>query len=544
MQRDPSKLGRAEYDLLIIGAGIYGICAAWDAVLRGLSVAIVERGDFCSATSANPLKIVHGGFRYLQHADIRRIRQSSHERNVLFRIAPHLVDPIPFLIPTYGRGMEGKEVLCAALALYNLIAWDRNTGVTDPAKRIPWGRLISRQECIERFPGLDRQGLTGAVAFFDGQMYNPIRLGLSYLKSAVEAGVDAVNYMEVTGFLRRGELVAGVRLHDLVSGEEGEAAAKMVLNASGPWTEKILAKLGLGLHVPLTFTKDLYLIVTKGLDRTYALAVPGMENDPRAIASRGKRHFFFIPWRDHTLVGSSHVEYRGDPDAFTVTEEDVLSLLEDVNAAYPISLDRKDVSKWNSGMVPCGDTYGSHATIIDHAAEHGLDGLITVTSVRWTVSRYMAARVVDLVFDKLARTAPASATAVTPVFGGRIARFEDFARGALAGRPANLSEPAMRGLLRTHGSEYARVLKYVHENPAWGETLGRSSVIGAEVIHAVREEMAQKLADVVHRRTELGTAESPDESAVQTCADLMASELGWSRDRVRQEIADLRGSLV
>lgn len=544
MFRNPSKLGGAEYDLLIIGAGIYGICAAWDAVLRGLSVAIVERDDFCSATSANPLKIVHGGFRYIQHADIRRIRQSSHERNVLMRVAPHLVDPIPFLIPTYGHGMEGKEVLCAALSLYNLFAWDRNRGVRDPAKRVPWGELMSRDECMARFPDLKTRGLTGAVAFYDGQMYNPIRLALSYLRSAVDAGVDAVNYMEVTDLLRRGDRVAGAKVRDLLTGAEGEVAARMVINTSGPWTEKILTKLGLRLRIPLTFTKDLYFIVTRGLDSTYALAVPGMENDPRAIASRGRRHFFFIPWRDHTLVGSSHVEYRGEPDEFAVTDEDVQALLDDVNAAYPISLDRKDISKWNSGMVPCGDTYGSHAKIIDHAAEDGIDGLITVTSVRWTVSRYMAAKAVGLAFDKLGRKAPKSVTADTPVFGGRIDRFDDFARQALDGRPKNVSELAMRVLLHTHGSEHARVLRYVDENPAWAEPLGQSCVIGAEVIHAVREEMAQKLSDVVHRRTELGTAENPDDSALQACAGLMAGELGWTEDRVCEEIEDVKRTLV
>src|SRR5262245_13291078 len=148
VRRNVAALTEQEYDLVIVGGGAFGVCAAWDAALRGLSVALVERGDFCHATSANHFKMVHGGIRYLQHGDVLRLRESSNERRALLRIAPHLVQPLPIVIPTYGHGMQGKALLAAGLRLYDLLAYDRNRGLADPQRQIPQGRFLSRQECL------------------------------------------------------------------------------------------------------------------------------------------------------------------------------------------------------------------------------------------------------------------------------------------------------------------------------------------------------------------------------------------------------------
>jgi glycerol-3-phosphate dehydrogenase len=283
MDRDLARLSSNDFDLLIVGGGIYGICSGWTAALRGLSVAIVDRGDFCCATSANSLKLVHGGFRYIQHLDVPRIRESIRERRILLRIAPHLVHPIPFVIPTYGHGAQGKGPLLIALALYNLLAFDRNRGLKDPERRIPWGQVISKEECLQLFPALERNGLTGGVIFYDGQMYNPPRLALSYLKSAVEAGAEAANYVEVSGFLRDRDRVIGIKARDLLTGNDLEVRGRVILNASGPWVEELLRHMDVpGLRPPLPFSKDLYLVVGRLLNQRYALAVPSKHTDPNA----------------------------------------------------------------------------------------------------------------------------------------------------------------------------------------------------------------------------------------------------------------------
>ena len=194
MRRDLKALSATLYDLIIIGGGIHGLSAAWDAALRGLKVALIEQGDFGGATSANSFKIVHGGLRYLQHLNFKRMRMSIGERSHLMRLAPHLVSPLPFLVPCYGHGIKGPEALRAALAVNDMVSADRNKHL-DPAVHLPGGHLLSREGCLEQFPGLMANGLTGAAVFYDGQMYDSERLCLEFALSASDAGrCDRASY--------------------------------------------------------------------------------------------------------------------------------------------------------------------------------------------------------------------------------------------------------------------------------------------------------------------------------------------------------------
>lgn len=550
MTRDLSALTEREYDLVIIGGGIYGICTAWDATLRGLSIALLDRGDFCAATSAAPLKIVHGGFRYMQHADLPRIRASINERKILMRIAPHLVYRLPFVIPTYGHGMRGKEILAAALFLYDLIAFDRNRGVKDNEKKIPSGQALSRTECLELFPALETPGLTGGIVFYDGQMYSPSRLALSYLKAAVKRGAHAANYVDVTGFRRRRGRVCGVLARDQLHGSELEIRGKMVLNAGGPWAERLLTLAdGRVFQPPLRFSKDVYLIVNRPLTEQYALAVPSKHRDPNAIVSRGQRHLFMIPWRGYTLIGSSHVVYEGDADDFAVTEQDISDLVSEINHCYPgARLKRENVTFVNSGLVPMDENepgatdlkLAKSHWIIDHEAVDGLAGLASVVGVRYTTSRYVAKKVVDLVFRKLGHRPPKCTTGVTPLYGGELNNFGEFLSHEGWRGPNGVRPDVMRQLLHNHGSAFREVLQYLDRDSELGETIGVSKVLRAEVLHAVHAEMAVKLGDVVFRRTDLGTADDPGESALQECASIMGQELGWGPARVRQEVDEVR----
>jgi glycerol-3-phosphate dehydrogenase len=552
MRRKLSDFTGQKYDLIVVGGGIFGICVAWDATLRGLSVALLERGDFAHATSANCFKIVHGGIRYLQHSDFSRVRESLKELNTLLRIAPHQVYPLPFVVPTYGHGMRGKWVLKAGQLLYNLITFDRNLGIIDPHRKIPLGYAISRRDCLELFPGLSGRGLTGAVIFYDGQMYSPARLALSYLKSAVGAGADAGNYIEVTDFLRRGESIVGVEAEDKMTGEKMEILGKIVLNTTGPWAERMIRlQKGLQRNPELCYSRDAFIVVDRPLVNKYALAVLGSGKDPAASFSRGRRHLFIVPWRGYTIVGVWHSVYKGEPDEFTVSEKDLQWFIDEINEAYPaISLGLNDISTWNAGIVPSGDneygatnlTYAKRALVIDHAKDHNVEGLLTVIGIRYTTSRRVAERVVDLVFRKLGKEPPKCETAVTPIYGGQIEDFEEFVSNALKSSKNGLSPGIIRALVHNHGSEYQRILDYVGEDPSLGETLGTSGVIKAEGVNAVREEMAQKLGDVVFRRTDLGSAGYPGESEIRVCAELMAKELGWDESRLRNEINEVNSA--
>jgi glycerol-3-phosphate dehydrogenase len=551
VRRDTNSLASKNFDLVIVGGGIFGICAAWDAILRGLSVALLEKGDFAHAASGNCFKIVHSGIRYLQHGDISRIRESIKELNALLRIAPHLVYPIPILIPTYGHGRKGKFLLRLGQLLFNLIAYDRNQFLRDPERMIPRGHTISPRECLSLFPGLSKKGLTGAVIFYDGQMYSPVRLALSYLRSAVQAGVIATNYFEVLDFLREGNRVIGVSGKDMLTGDSIDVRGKVVLNATGPWAEGLLRQgLGTTLRSKISYSRDSFFVVPRCLNGNYALALQGRTRDRDAVFSRGTRHLFIVPWRGYTIIGVWHHQHRG-PDDLNVSENELQSYLLEIKELYPpLSLSIGDISMINAGLVLSGGSvsgeydfrFGKRSVIIDHAKENHLDGLITLIGVRYTTSRGVAEKVIDLVMKKLRKRNSKSDTFSTSIFGGDIGPFYDFLIGVSEELCKNFSKEVIRGLVHNHGSEYRNVLKYVDEDESLCETIGESNVIKAEVIHAVREEMAQKLADVVLRRTDLGSADNPRESEIRVCAELMAKELGWDDTRLRNEINEVKST--
>src|SRR5262249_51453823 len=257
-----------------------------------------------------------------------------------------------------------------------------------------------------------------------------------------------------------------------------------------------------------------------------ALAVTGKTKDPDAILSRGNRHLFLVPWREHTLVGVWHVVHNGDPDTARVSRSDVQAFLDGINDAYPaLSVRLEDVALCQAGLVLFGEnnesatnlSYGKRSLVVDHSVEHGLEGLLTVIGVRYTTARSVAARAVDHVFARLGRRLAPSKTGLLPVYGGRIERLADLLARVLREGQPGLSDGALRALIRNHGTAYTDVLEYLGENPDWSESLGSSTTIKAEVIHAVRGEMALKLSDVVFRRTDLGSGNRPEPRSLQVC---------------------------
>src|SRR4051794_28173003 len=313
MQRDLAALEAAEFDLLVVGGGMFGAAAALDAAQRGLRVALIERGDFAGVTSAHSFKVVHGGIRYLQHADVYRIRHSARARSTFLRVAPHLVHPLPIVVPTYGYGMKSRQVLRLGMTAYDLITADRNRGIADPTRRIPNCRFLSREEVLRRFPGLAPEGLTGAGVFCDGQMQNPTRLVLAFVQSAVAEGAFCANYVGAVRLLERAGRVHGVLARARLAGGEVEIRARLVLNAAGPYAEGLLAgSLGRGLSPTTPFSRDAWFLVRRPLvEGDHAVTVPSLTSDPDAIVSRGGRHLFLVPWRGVTLVGVWHKVYQG-----------------------------------------------------------------------------------------------------------------------------------------------------------------------------------------------------------------------------------------
>ena len=549
MKRDLKSLENQKYDLVVIGGGVYGAAIAWDAVLRGLSVALVEKDDFGAATSFNNLKTVHGGLRYLQHADLRRMRESIRERRTLMKIAPHLVHPLAFLVPTYRELKRSRLAMNAAMVLNDLVSFDRNR-LTDPQKNLPRGRVVSRAECLELAPGVREEGLTGGAIWYDAQMHNADRMTLSFILSAARAGAEVANHVEVTGLLKKGSRVVGVEARDRLEGEELQIKAKVVLNAAGPWVDNVLSFLGENAHPPLFHFSMAMNLVTRPVVNRVAVGVTcrRRHKDDDAVIGTGSRFLFMIPWRDYSMIGTSHAPYDGKPEPLEAAEQDIQELLNDINESYPSAkLGREDVRLVHRGLLPMvpSPKNSSDVTLVkqylirDHRSV-GIDGLITVIGVKYTTARDVAEKAVDEVFELSGKQAPISRSGTTPLYGGDIDRFDDFLEGAKGQNSLGLPEDHLQHLLYTYGTAYTDILSYIEKDPDCGRPITEGSpVLEAEVIHAVREEQASDLPSVVLRRTELGSAGHPGRNCLEKVAAILARELKWSESKTSSEVDGL-----
>jgi glycerol-3-phosphate dehydrogenase len=544
MKRDLDSLAADQFDVLIVGAGAFGAAAAWDASLRGLRVALIDQSDFGGGASAECFKMVHGGIRYLQHADIRRLRSSCAERAAMLRIAPHLVNPLPIVIPTYGHGRQGKAFLGAGMLAYDMLTIGRNSGIADRTRRIAGMRLLSKNQTLELFPELEQRHLTGGAVFEDGQMYNTARLVLAFVKSAVNKGAVAANYTEALGFLWDGRRVCGVRARDRLGSNEFDIRATLVLNAAGPWADYLLQDAS---YFPGYerghFSRDACFLVNRKPQSPYALAVPGWSKDSDAVVSRAARHLFAVPWRDCTLIGVWHRLFAERPDTARVEEAEIDSWMAEMNASYPaLRLRREDVIYANCGLVPFGDgrtaagelSFGKESRYIDHRA-HGIEGLVTLIGIRYTTARGDSAKALDLLLQQMPGAPGRAPTERTPLAGGEIADFMDLRATARREVTEAISSRTLEAWLRNHGTDY-RSLARLAQTPAQAERLGGTDTVMAEVTHAVREEMAVHLEDVILRRTNLGSGSHPGEEAIAGVAQGMQDLLGWTDAQRRGQI--------
>src|SRR5450755_3196100 len=551
MMRDMARMSGQEFDVLVIGGGAFGAAAAWDATLRGLQVAVIDQSDFAAGASAECFKMVHGGIRYLQHADIRRLRASCAERTAMLRVAPHLVNPLPIVIPTYGHGRQGKAFLAAGMFAYDLLTRGKNSGISDPKRRIAGTRLLSRNQTLDLFPELEQRSLSGGAVFEDGQMYNTARLVLAFVKSAVNRGAIAANYTEALRFLWDGKRVCGVRARDRLDGNDFDIRAKLVLNAAGPWADYLLQDPAhFAGHRRGHFSRDACFLVSRKPRSAYALAVPGWNKDRDALVGRAARHLFAVPWRNCMLIGVWHRLFAERPDTAHVEEAEIAAWIAEMNASYPaLRLTRDDVIYANCGLVPFGDgrsaegalSFGKESRYIDHR-ERGIDGLVTLIGIRYTTARGDSAKALDLLLQQLPRPPLRAPTERTPLAGGDFADFANLRETARRDAASGVAPRTLDAWLRNHGTDY-RVLLQLAQAPGQALLLGGTDTVMAELTHAVEHEMAVHLEDVILRRTDMGSGAHPGRTAVEQAASGMQSLMGWSDERRRAEMADTEQSL-
>jgi len=552
MQRDPSTLANTQYDLAIIGGGAFGAAAARSAALRGLRTVLIERNDFGSGASAECFKMVHGGIRYLQHADIRRARASCRERSAFLRTAPHLVKPLPIAIPTYGHGRRGKPLLRAGMHAYDLLTLDRNRRIADPLRCAKPARFLSRAETLELFPHVDAAALTGAAVFDDGQMHNPARLVFAFVESAIAAGASASNYLEATGFIFERDSVAGVEVIDRLSGEAFAIKARLVLNAAGPWADYMLrdrARFPTSQRGP--FSRDAYFIINRPPTSDVALAIPGLSRDEDAVLSRANRHLFMAPWRNKTLVGVWHRLFPQHPDKAHIERSELAQWIDEINTVNPrLALSIDEVTFANCGLVPFGEhadaqsmQFGKESRFVDHRKTHGVGGLVTLIGIRYTMARVDAEHALDMLLEQSELAPPHIKSEFVPLAGGAFDSIESLRARAERERPASVSRASLESLLCNHGAAYRAVLQRIAADASAAATAPGTAVLAAEVQHAVVKEMAVHLSDVVLRRTDLSGHEHPGPAALRFAAHHMAALLRWSPARIEDEISATEAAL-
>lgn len=534
----PTKFRRTSFDLIIIGAGINGAGIARDAALRGLRVLLLDKGDVGGGTSSASTRLIHGGLRYLEHGEFALVFESLREREILFRIAPHLVKPLPILIPIYEGAARGRWTIRAGMIAYDLLA--RLSG----GKSVPGHRMLSRAAALDHSPGLRQEGLLGAALYYDAQVEFAERLVLENALAAKELGATVATYARVEKLIVERQMVQGVQYIDLLANEVCTAQAPLTINAAGPWVDQLAG--AAGVERMIGGTKGSHLIVA-----------PFAEAPSTALyveAHFDRRPFFVIPWNGHYLIGTTDIRYEGDPGEAKVAEQEIEYLLTETNRVIPAAqLTRGSILFTYSGVRPLAYTNDQNAQSItrrhfirDHAPR--LNGFLSIVGGKLTTYRSLAEQAVNLACKKLGRGDPScttdqvnlpGATLLAPTAGvGQFGEFREQFK-AESGLPELISER----LLRVYGTRAPKVLQSgVAGNQ---ETISAEArALTAEVIYSFQSEFARTLADCLRRRTMIGFNDMAGIGDDQAAAQIAQAHLGWSRARAEREVAAYRESVA
>ena len=531
--RDLTRFDDGPYDMLVIGGGIQGLACAYDAASRGLRVALVEANDFGSGASFNHQKTAHGGLRSLGAGHLQRARESIRERRALARIAPWFLRPLPFLVGTYRSVTKNRLALRAGFKLDTWLGRHRNDGV-EPELLLPTPRLVSRAATLRLFPGVRPDGLTGGAQWYDYQMVEADRLTLAFAAAADRAGADLANYVEAVEPIREGRRIAGMVVRDQLTGRTLAIRARVTLNAAGSRAGEMMRLFGVTRPFPLV--KAMNLVTSKAAS-DMAVAAP----------ARDGRMLTLVPWRGRALVGTSQSARFAEPGDLSVSAGEIDDFITDANHAFPaLKLSRADVTLVHRGIVPAiagregVATLKPSAEIVDHAAD-GVEGAVTVVGIKYTTARGVAERTTRVIGRRLGRRLPASRTHIVPLPGAGIADHEALAIETARGLRLDVPLPVIRHLIRLYAETAAQVIRVMHERTDLSSPVSaHAETIGAEIVHVIRSEMAVHLTDIVVRRTGMGSAGPPPIEAIDRCAQIAASELGWNDERVREEIASVR----
>jgi glycerol-3-phosphate dehydrogenase len=518
---------RDSFDLVVVGGGITGAGVALDAASRGYSVALVEKSDFAAGTSSRSSKLIHGGLRYLQNFDLGLVREALLERSLLVKLAPHLVKPLPFVVPTF-EGKRPDRMLGVGLNMYDVMSWRRGRDESEE-----WSpdrhRTIDGAEVLEFIPALAERDPTAGYLFYDCQT-DDARLVVTVLGEAERFGAVVANRCEVTGLVVRDGRAAGVLVRDVLEGGEFELAAQNVVNATGVWADRLRPQ-------ELYGEEDVPVIrPSRGTHVTLARELL----DVRAgaiVPAGGGRTVFVLPWLGRTLIGTTDNDYEGSVEHVPPADDDIDYLLEAVNTFFGTSLGPADLTGAYAGVRPLIAT-GDPKKSVDISRKAELyetsSGLVTITGGKLTTWRRMAKLAVDRIVDREGREAPCRTHEIQ------------------LGMPIDPSElpdaPGVDQESRVHlASRYGHAANLVMRLAAAEPELAKRITpdlpdIAAEAAFAADHEQASAVADVLLRRTRLGLLNArrltePGAEGPVAVARAMGGQLGWDEPRIERELA-------
>lgn len=511
-------------DLIVIGGGINGAGIALDAAMRGLDVLLLEAVDFGCATSAWSTRLIHGGLRYLEYAEIGLVYESLHERRRLRQNAPHLVKPLRITIPIYRGAKRGRTLIKLGMLAYDVLSW---------GKAMPRHRMLSPDELLAEVEGLNTEGLVGGAQYYDAQVSYIERLVLEIVLAASQHGAEVRNYSPVTGIQCGDDGEHRVRYQDH-SGEEQIVTAPVVINAAGPWVDAVLELSDEPSRRLMGGTVGSHIVVG-----TFEGAP---ENALYVEARADSRPIFVVPWNQQYLIGTTDIRIEGDPRDARASDEEIDYLIAEANRVFPLAgLSTSDINFTYAGVRPLPyQKKGPESAItrrhIIHKHKGRARGIISIIGGKLTTYRNLAEQAVDQVGKLLKRRLGGS-----PTRDERLPGAVDLdAAAAVLDELDDLSDAGRQRLLTIYGGRLDRLARIVFEEPELGNALDTErTVIGAEVALAVREEFARDLTDIVHRRTMVGLSENLGAHITLAMATIAADELGWDSAEAERQLSRL-----
>ena len=513
---------RNSFDLIVIGGGINGAGIARDAALRGIRTCLLEQADFCNGTTRWSSRLIHGGLRYLEYAQLDMVYESLHEREILLRTAPHLVSPLKLMIPIFRSSHRGRFIIRCGMWLYDFLSL---------RKSLPRHEMLNVEQALQAAPGLRRDGLVGAATYYDAQVTYSERLVLENVLAARDAGADLRTYHRVDHILTRKRSVSGIRCTDLRAEQQQDIAAKVVINAAGPWVDKVLEGAPRPMRRFMGGTKGSHIVVP---------IFPGASDMACYLEAKSDgRPYFVIPWNGMLLIGTTDIRYDGNPAEARADKQEIAYLLEETNQFFPAArLTEKNIYYSYTGVRPLprmekkneGDITRRH--VIKHHRRIA-KGLYSVIGGKLTTYRHLAEQVTDRV-ERCLHVPKTECMTATKMLPGADDDIESIDARLSACR--HIKPESRAHLIEVYGCRALLVKELVDAQPELGEAICPfSHAIAAEIVFSFEQELATTLADVLLRRTMIGLSSDQGRAALPRAIDVARKHFGWSGLRADEE---------